>query len=70
LSKFTRRKEKPTPNSGNPPKIKPEEKTDALTPDKMDRTQREKDGKKKRPYPLTEEEATPTSPKSERKSKS
>ncbi|MFI5420866.1 MAG: hypothetical protein ACHQ1H_07850 [Nitrososphaerales archaeon] len=47
-----------------------EESTKAPTPDKLDRSsvEREADantGKKKSQYPLTEEEATPTTPKSE-----
>jgi hypothetical protein len=47
-----------------------EENTKAPTPDKMDRSSRGKNqnplsGKKKNPYPLTEEEATPNIPKSQ-----
>jgi hypothetical protein len=48
--------------------LKAEEKTDAVTPDKMDRTARGKNGgNDEKPYPLTEEEATPTTPESEKK---
>jgi hypothetical protein len=47
-----------------------EEHTKAPTPDKLDRSSVEREAnantdKKKSPYPLTEEEATPTTPKSE-----
>jgi hypothetical protein len=43
------------------------EKTNAMTPDKMDRTSRGRNvGNIEMPYPLTEEEATPTIPESER----
>ncbi len=46
--------------------LKFEEKTNAITPDKMDRSMRgEEAGKKEMPYPLTEEEATPSVPESE-----
>jgi hypothetical protein len=40
-----------------------EESTKAPTPDKLDRTMKEKNDSK--PYPLTEEEATPNTPKSQ-----
>jgi hypothetical protein len=46
-----------------------EEPTKAPTPDKLDRAMREntkKISKDPKPYPLTEEEATPSTPKSER----
>ena len=49
-----------------------EEKTHAMTPDKMDRSRREttsesrQSGGKTKLYPLTEEEATPTVPDSEK----
>lgn len=43
-----------------------EEPTKALTPDKLDRSVRPRDQKSsKKPYPLTEEEATPSTPSSE-----
>ena len=46
-----------------------EEQTKAPTPDKFDRSTRKNHanplvGKKRNPYPLTEEEATPSTPKS------
>ena len=51
--------------------LKFEEKTNALTPDKMDRSMRGKNvGYKEMPYPLTEEEATPTVSESEKELKS
>jgi len=50
--------------------LKFEEKTNALTPDKMDRTMRGKILGKEMPYPLTEEEATPTVSESEKELKS
>ena len=49
--------------------LKVEEGTHAITPDKMDRTARgRKVANDEMPYPLTEEEATPTIPESEEKS--
>jgi hypothetical protein len=48
--------------------LKVEERTYAITPDKFDRSTRDrKVGNDQMPYPLTEEEATPTVPESERK---
>jgi hypothetical protein len=44
-----------------------EEQTKAPTPDKLDRSLKEK--KDTEPYPLTEEEATPNIPKSQRSKK-
>jgi hypothetical protein len=49
-----------------------EEPTRAPTPDKLDRSARSVKtsvGKRPKPYPLTEEEATPNTPDSERSSK-
>jgi len=47
--------------------IRMEETTKAPTPDKLDRSLKDKnDGK---PYPLTEEEATPNSPQSQKSKK-
>jgi hypothetical protein len=47
--------------------LKIEEKTHALTPDKMDRTARGRNLENiEMPYPLAEEEATPTIPESEK----
>ncbi len=43
-----------------------EERTNAMTPDKMDRSMRGRTiGSNDAPYPLTEEEATPSVPESE-----
>ncbi len=42
-----------------------EEPTKAPTPDKLDRSMKEKGDPK--PYPLTEEEATPNTPESQRR---
>jgi hypothetical protein len=65
---FNNRKVQPR-KPGARHKIKAEEKIDSPTPDKMDRTTRGKDpGTDGKPYPLTEEEAAPTTPKSEKKS--
>jgi len=54
---------------GNGGLTRSEEQTKAPTPDKFDRSTRENHvnpfaGKRQNPYPLTEEEATPTTPKS------
>jgi len=49
---------------GNEHMNRKEEPTKAPTPDKLDRSM--KDHKDRKPYPLTEEEATPNTPKSER----
>jgi hypothetical protein len=47
--------------------LKFEERTNAITPDKLDRSMRGKIvGRNNRPYPLTEEEATPLVPESEK----
>jgi len=47
--------------------IKLEERTHALTPDKMNRTARGRNlDNVEMPYPLSEEEATPTTPESEK----
>jgi hypothetical protein len=47
--------------------IKLEERTHALTPDKMNRTARGRNlDNIEMPYPLSEEEATPTTPESEK----
>ena len=47
--------------------LKIEERTHALTPDKMDRTARGRSLEStEMPYPLAEEEATPTIPESEK----
>jgi hypothetical protein len=49
--------------------LKLEERTHSITPDKMDRTARGRNvGIDEMPYPLTEEEATPTIPESEKTS--
>jgi hypothetical protein len=57
--------------------VRKEEKTKAPTPDKLDRSPRERPnkimdrlGKKAKPYPLTEEEATPNAPLSEQRGSS
>lgn len=47
--------------------VRGEQPTKALTPDKLDRSMRAKPNRK--PYPLTEEEATPDSPRTERAGK-
>ncbi|MHB8567741.1 MAG: hypothetical protein ACYC7D_14585 [Nitrososphaerales archaeon] len=50
--------------------LKFEERTNAITPDKLDRSARgRKVAKDEKPYPLTEEEATPSVPESEKKLK-
>ena len=47
--------------------LKFEERTNAITPDKLDRSMRGKIiGSNDVPYPLTEEEATPSVPESEK----
>jgi len=47
--------------------LKVEERTHSMTPDKMDRTARGRSLEKgEMPYPLSEEEATPTTPESEK----
>ena len=47
--------------------MKFEERTNAITPDKLDRSMRGKIiGNNDVPYPLTEEEATPSVPESEK----
>jgi hypothetical protein len=65
------------PKKENADMVRGEEKTKAPTPDKLDRSPREKPdklsdrlGRKQKPYPLTEEEATPNSPSSEQKNSS
>jgi hypothetical protein len=68
LTHFNKRKDTSPKPGVRRRKIKDEEKTHAMTPDKMDRTGKVKGENEKTPYPLTEEEATPTTPESEKKS--
>ncbi len=57
-------------NPENKDFVRSEEPTKAVTPDKLDRSLREPAKKSSKPCPLTEEKATPNTPRSEKERQS